>query len=260
MKSWLILMCTLCCLAAPAPAGAQQLPQVGLLIPAYFDPSTDLTDWNRMAAAASQVPLMAIMNPNSGPGTAPDPSYTSAVITLDASGGSTLGYVHTSYGTRSLAAVEKEVSRYFSWYPIDGIFIDEMASTATTKKLNYYKALKNYIRSVYPAAIIVANPGTSFDQAFAQAQVADVFVDEEDIQANVNTTPQAAWTQSQPASMFAEIAVQSDNDAQEATLLSSRNIGWLYSTTLPLSPNPYATLPPDFEQEVAALVSVNSTR
>jgi hypothetical protein len=241
-------------------ASAQTLPQVGLIVPAYFDPSTDQTDWNRMAAAASQIPLIAVMNPNSGPGTSADPSYTAAINVLDGSGGSTLGYVYTNYGYRSLAAVKRDIARYFSWYPIDGIFLDEMATSATKANLKYYAAIRDYIRGLYPAAIIVANPGTSFDSAFATNKTADIFIDEEDTQANVNATPQASWTQSFPASMFAEIAVQSINDATVVTALSARNLAWVYSTTLPLNPNPYAALPTDFEQEVAALVTVNGMR
>jgi hypothetical protein len=85
-------------------------------------------------------------------------------------------------------------------------------------------------------------------------------VDEEDTQANVNATPQASWEASYPAGMFAEIAVQSSGDAQEVTTLSNRNLAWVYSTTLPLNPNPYASLPADFEQEVAALVTINGSR
>jgi len=235
-------------------------PPVGLIVPAYFDPGTDATDWNRMASAATQVPLIAVMNPNSGPGTGPDASYTAAINTLDGSGGSTLGYVYTSYGYRKLAAVEHDIANYLNWYPVDGIFLDEMATSATKANLKYYTAIKTYIRSLYPAAIIVANPGTSFDQAFAQNRVADVFVDEEDTQANVNATPQASWEASYPAGMFAEIAVQSSGDAQEVTTLSNRNLAWVYSTTLPLNPNSYASLPADFEQEVAALVTINGSR
>jgi hypothetical protein len=247
-------------LGAASIASAASLPPVGLIVPAYFYPGTNQTDWNQLASAATQVPLMAIMNPNSGPGSGPDPFYISAITTLDASGGSTLGYVHTSYGYRKLADVKRDIANYFNWYPVDGIFLDEMATTATKANLKYYTAIKNYIRTLYPAAIIVANPGTSFDQAFAKAGVADVFVDEEDTQANVNATPQAAWEQSYPATMFAEIAVQSSGDAQGVTSLSSRHLGWVYSTTLPLNPNPYAALPSDFSQEVAALVTVNGSR
>jgi hypothetical protein len=257
-----VVAAALLCVACIGRGQAQTVspPPVGLIVPAYFDPSADATDWNRMASAATQVPLIAVMNPNSGPGTGPDASYTAAINTLDGSGGSTLGYVYTSYGYRDLAAVEQDIANYFNWYPIDGIFLDEMATNATTANLKYYTAIKNYIRTLYPAAIIVANPGTSFDQAFAQNQIADIFVDEEDTQANVNATPQASWEASYTPGMFAEIAVQSSGDAQEATTLSNRNLAWVYSTTLSLQPDPYASLPADFEQEVAALVTINGSR
>lgn len=256
----LLAACALTLFLLPGAVFAQTLPQVGLIVPAYFDPGADSTDWNRMAIAATQVPLIAVMNPNSGPGSAPDASYAAAVTALDTSGGSTLGYVHTSYGRRSLSAVKKEVRKYFNWYPVDGIFIDEMATNATTRHVKYYTALKNYIRQIDPAAIIVANPGTSFDQAFATSRTADIFIDEEDTQSNVNATAQAPWTQNVPAAMLAEIAIQTTDDAREAAALTARHLAWVYSTTLSLNPDPYASLPTDFEQEVAALVAVNSSR
>lgn len=242
-------------------AGLATAGPLGLLVPAYFYPSgSGATNWNQLDSAASQVPVMAIINPDSGPGSAPDSNYLAANINLDASGGSTLGYVYTSYGARSLQAVENDIANYFAWYQIDGIFLDEMAYNATQANLQYYTAIRNYIRNLYPQAIIVANPGTSFDQAFAQNQTADVFVDDEDTAANVNATAQASWEQAYPAAMFAEMAVQASSDPAEVAQLAPRNISWVYSTTLPLNPNPYAALPADFDQEVAALVSINGAR
>lgn len=259
LAAW-ILASTFAAVGFVATAQGQTLAPVGLLIPAYFDPGTDATDWNRMAGAATQVPLIAVMNPNSGPGKSLDSNYLAAVTALNAAGGRTIGYVHTSYGYRSLGAVEKDVAKYFSWYPVDGIFIDEMASVATSRNLKYYKALTAYIRSLAPSALIVANPGTAFDQAFSTAGVANVYIDCEDTEANVDATAQTGWELTQPATAFAEVAVQSGNDAQEATFLAGRHLGWLYTTTLALSPDPYAALPSDFEQEVAALVTVNGQR
>lgn len=252
-SSWALLS-----LAAPSPVLAGP---VGLLVPAYFDPSADSADWNRMCSAATQVPLIAVMNPDNGPGQQRDVNYLSANINLDLCGGSTIGYVHTRYGKRPLAQVKRDVRRYFDWYQPDGIFIDEMPSTATPSNLEYYKALARYIRLIYPQAIIVGNPGTGFSESFAKAGVADLFVDEEDASVNANSTPQAAWTQSYPASLFAEIAIASPSDGQEATLLAGRHLAWVYSTTRGASnSDPYAALPPDFNQEVAALLEVNATR
>lgn len=246
--------------AAPHIASAQTVPQLGIMVPAYFDPTADSADWQTLTNAAAQIPLIAIMNPNSGPGTSADPAYVNAINAFDGNGGSTLGYVYTNYGNRSLSAVEKDIKTYFNWYPIDGIFLDEMATNATSAHLKYYIAIKNYIRNLYPSAIIAANPGTAFDQAFATNKTADIYVDEEDIASNVNATPQAAWEASYPPGTFAEMAVQAADDAQEVTTLAPRNIGWVYSTTLPLNPNPYANLPSDFANEVNAVISVNNAR
>ena len=46
---------------------------------------------------------LAVMNPNSGPGTAADPNYANAVRSAQASGVRVAGYVYTSYGSRSLS-------------------------------------------------------------------------------------------------------------------------------------------------------------
>lgn len=212
-SSWALLS-----LAAPSPVLAGP---VGLLVPAYFDPSADSADWNRMCSAATQVPLIAVMNPDNGPGQQMDVNDLSANINLDLCGGSTIGYVHTRYGKRPLAQVKRDVRRYFDWYQPDGIFIDEMPSTATPSK----------------------------------------FVDEEDASVNANSTPQAAWTQSYPASLFAEIAIASPSDGQETTLLAGRHLAWVYSTTRGAANSDlYAALPPDFNQEVAALIEVNAKR
>jgi hypothetical protein len=103
---------------------------MGILAPAYFypswwDPATNL--WDDLADAASQVPLVAIMNPNSGPGTASNADYTREVDALRAAGGRVIGYVHTSYGSRSIDEVLSEVDAYYTCYNLDGIYFDEAA-------------------------------------------------------------------------------------------------------------------------------------
>lgn len=103
----------------------------GILIPAYFypswwDPGVNL--WDDLAAAASQVPLIAIMNPNSGPGGGSNADYTREVDALRLAGGRVIGYVHTSYGARPVDEVLSEVDAYYAWYNVDGIYFDEAAS------------------------------------------------------------------------------------------------------------------------------------
>ena len=80
--------------AAPPAAGT-----VGVIVPAYFNPAADPGDWAAMTAAAAEIPLTAIINPNNGPvaGSA-DPSYVSAINALEAAGGKVVGYVNTGGG------------------------------------------------------------------------------------------------------------------------------------------------------------------
>jgi hypothetical protein len=232
----------------PAPVSG-----VGMLVPAYFDPAWDQTDWNTLISMAGQAPLMAIMNPNSGPGTSQNQGYATNVNAVNAAGGKVLGYVHTSYGARALSTVEQDVDTFFSWYNIKGIFLDEMAGTATSANLAYYQQLASYIRTHHPGMTIVGNPGGAVAEAFVTDKVADIFVDAEDVQSNVNSMSQPSWVNNFPASTFAEMSIQSGNDATEtAWLVANRHIGWVYTTTLALTPDPYAALPSDFSAEVQA--------
>src|ERR1700744_1639293 len=82
---------------------------LGLMVPAYFSPMTG-GYWSELNTAARQVPLIVIMNPDSGPGTARNETYVHALAQLHQAGGKTIGYIHTSYGERPLAEVEKEMA------------------------------------------------------------------------------------------------------------------------------------------------------
>lgn len=35
------------------------------------------------------------------------------------------GYVHSTYGQESLDVIKHNVTTYYSWYAVDGIFVDE---------------------------------------------------------------------------------------------------------------------------------------
>ena len=243
----LMLVMLVSCCSFQARAG-------GLLVPAYFDPETDQTDWSRLIYAAPEVSLQVIINPNSGPGSGMNIYYRNNVRALQSAGAKVLGYVHTSYGKRPLIQVEGEIAKYMAWYGADGIFVDEMASNATASTLGYYTQLAKFIRNYGSTKLIMANPGTSFSLKFLTQNTADVYIDNEDLMVNVMTTPQASWVLRWPATRFAEISIASHHDGEQALwILSQRHVGWVYATTLSLNPDPYASLPADFELEVASV-------
>ncbi|KAF1029743.1 MAG: hypothetical protein GAK40_00343 [Burkholderia plantarii] len=156
-----------------------------LVVPAYFYPSgTGATAWSTLATNAASVPITAIVNPNSGPGTAVDPAYTSAIAKVRAAGGKVIAYVHTSYGSRSLSDVTADINRYLAYYTVDGFFIDEMANDSTTAHVQYYQSLYNYIKGLSANYQVVNNPGANLPEIYASLPVADRFVVYEDQQAN----------------------------------------------------------------------------
>jgi hypothetical protein len=76
------------------------------MIPLYTHP-TDGT-WAaviRAKKAYPDVPFVAIINPDSGPGTSQDQNYESGIKDLQAAGVVVLGYVTTGYATSSYSAL-----------------------------------------------------------------------------------------------------------------------------------------------------------
>src|ERR1700733_14632510 len=154
-----------------ALAGFLQMPascrasSLGILVPAYFSPGSGGPDgtgdgWAAMTAAAAQVPVTAILNPDSGPKPGPaDPAYINAIGKLEGAGGKVIAYVDTGDGGLPLTAVENNISTYINQYgkSIDGFFLDDFNILPQT--LSYYKSLSTYINGLGSPYLIVGNPG-----------------------------------------------------------------------------------------------------
>ena len=96
----------------------------------------------------------AIVNPESGPGSAKQSSYSSAITGCNSDGQKVIGYVYTEEGHRSISTVEAQIADYYSWYPVGGIFLDGMAEAPDT---SYYATLESFIHA--KGGIVVGNPG-----------------------------------------------------------------------------------------------------
>ena len=158
-----------------APPIIRTFEGLGILVPAYFYP-TPGGGWDQMAAAAGQVSLTAILNPDSGPGSAFDPNYAAAVDKLRAAGGAVIGYVDTAYGNRSITAVEADINTYKTWYHLDGIFLDDMTNDAGAQDLSYYQQIYNYIHTLRPDWTVVGNPGSNTAEGYVTNPDADNLV------------------------------------------------------------------------------------
>ncbi len=103
-----------------------------ILVPAYFYPAGEgLREWDRLLAAADDVPIAAIVNPASGPGKGGDPNYVTLLRRARKTKLTLIGYVPLSYAKRPLADVRADVDTWLRHYPdLDGILFDEQPSAA----------------------------------------------------------------------------------------------------------------------------------
>ncbi len=125
--------------------------RTGLLVPAYFDPTADPTDWASLDTAALTTPVIAIMNPSSGPGSSVNPAYTTVISALQANGGQVIGYVPTGDGADSLASVETEINEYHSFYPaINGIFLDQMTNGTESMRRRISRITRRFTSTSRP--------------------------------------------------------------------------------------------------------------
>lgn len=214
-----------------------------LLVPAYFYPGAD---WTRMCATLP-AGAIAIMNPNSGPGTVTDPAYTASVTACRLRGIGVIGYVYTSYGARSASAVRADVDAYFARYPVSGIFFDEASIDPATQ--SYYASLYQYVHAKSTGPLtVVTNPGAAAATAWqldgGTADIVNVF---EGSPAQFGLWSPGAWLAARnPASLSAIVyAVGTTSSMQTACARAkSLNLGWTY-VTADVLPNPFDVLPTD---------------
>jgi hypothetical protein len=240
-----------------------------LLVPAYFYPGTGGPGgtgdgWAAMATAAGQVPLTAILNPNSGPGPSADPNYVNAITNLENHGGKVVAYVPTLFGGRLLTSVESDINKYISEYgsQIDGFFIDQMS--VTTGTLSYYQSLDSFIKGLSASYQVIGNPGQPFlssgvtaAQYLSTADVLNIF--EGDNTAFAAYPSGQTWYQSFASSRFSNIIFNVPGSSLLADInrAESLNAGSVYITDQTL-PNPYDQLPSYWDQEVSALAAQDS--
>jgi len=226
----------------PAPGGT--------IIPLYTYP-TDRT-WAVVAAAKLEHPevgVVAIINPDSGPGTMLDPSYDAGITMLQDAGVVVIGYVYTSYAARALNAVETDISTYANFYPqLDGIMFDEMSSTKGDE--DYYAELSSFAEGL-GMDLTVGNPGTGVPQSFV-GTVDTLFVYEDEGLPDPKSL--GGWTDAYERENFAIIphsVASLDAGFVSAALV---HVGYVYVTDDVL-PNPWDSLPTYFDELVLELAA-----
>lgn len=224
---------------AGSPSPATAAPQA-IAVPAYFYPVFPDPLWTQMEDAAPVVSF-AVMNPASGPGFVPDSNYVSQVAATRAAGVRILGYVTSSYATRDPLVIEAEIDKYYSWYQVDGIFIDEADNNCASAA--YYAGLSAYTKSKGGIGLTVINPGTVAPECFATS--ADVILNFEGSYSQYQSWAPLGWEAGYDPSRFWHLVyATAEADMPAAVLLSqARGAGYVYVTPDLLVPNPWDSLP-----------------
>src|SRR6185437_3577180 len=228
------------------PHQAHAASQTGVMIALYTYPDST---WDVVAQAKSahpSVPVVAIINPDNGPGSSRDANYVSGIQKLHAAGVVVLGYDATGYASNSASSVKSVMNIWKSLYNIDGIFFDEMANWSGEE--NYYSGLTSYAKSL-GYTMTVGNPGTDTLPSYIGT------VDNLMIYENPGLPPLSAlqgWHTSYDKSNFSMIAFGVNSISTSFLSSASNYVGYIDLTNDVLD-NPYDSVPSYFGTLVADL-------
>jgi len=228
------------------PHQAHAASQTGVMIALYTYPDST---WDVVAQAKSahpSVPVVAIINPDNGPGSSRDANYVSGIQKLHAAGVVVLGYDATGYASNSASSVKSVMNTWKSLYNIDGIFFDEMANWSGEE--NYYSGLTSYAKSL-GYTMTVGNPGTDTLSSYIGT------VDNLMIYENPGLPPLSAlqgWHTSYDKSNFSMIAFGVNSISTSFLSSASNYVGYIDLTNDVLD-NPYDSVPSYFGTLVADL-------
>ncbi|MHB8566811.1 MAG: spherulation-specific family 4 protein [Nitrososphaerales archaeon] len=224
----------------------------GVIVPLYSYPGSDWNIVEQAKYAHPSVPIVAIVSPDNGPGSSQDPNYVSGVDNLRSAGVTVLGYVYTSYASRSSASVIADINTYKSWYNINGIFFDEMSNVPGNEA--YYLALSTYAKSI-GLGFTVGNPGRIVPASYIGTVDCIVTYENQGLP-NISSLASldANFSKNGLAAISYGVNALDTSFAQSA----SKYVGYIYLTDNSL-PNPYSELPPYFSSLVASLDTSSAT-
>jgi hypothetical protein len=236
---------------------AHMVRRLRLLVPAYIYPDAEgRKAWRKLIAAASKVDLVAVVNPNSGPGSARNSDYIALIADAGTHGVKLVGYVSTEYGERTPAEVKRDIDRWVQFYPqVAGFFLDQQSCEA--RRSAYYVELRAYAKDRLRDALVITNPGGICDKSFPAWRTSDVTC--------VFSNNQGFGTFELPAefkvyepSRFAALAYKiADVETMRAMIEDAilKRIGYIYITDAAPA-HQWERLPGYWEAEVEAVARV----
>src|SRR3989475_550996 len=235
----------------PPTSGVAALSGVsGFKSSLYINPGPNGINWQPLIAAKQahpRVPIIAMINPNSGPGTSYDSNFNTGINNMRASGIIVLGYIGTKYCAMSIATAEGQIDTYHSFYKLDGFLFDEMKNTPGCE--SYYSTLTNYAKSTYGDTLIIGNPGTSTIQSYV-GTVDNIIIYESQGLPSISTLQSRTFGLQKSGFCFDAYGI--GNLDPNYVAQASQYLGCMQITDDSGS-NPYDTLPTYLSSEIAAL-------
>jgi Spherulation-specific family 4 len=241
----------------PKLSSASASRRLCLLVPFYIYPGGDgRKEWQRLIDAASKVEIVAIANPNSGPGSERNIDYTAIFSEASNHGITLVGYVSTDYGNRPHAEIKNDVDTWLRFYPqVRGFFFDQQPSES--RNATQFAELRDFVKRKISDSLVITNPGVPCDDAYlarAVSNVTCVFVNFEGFEQFELPAPLKAYDPSRFAAMPYNIPdVETMREVVKDAII--KRIGYLYiSDAKP--PNQWGKLPVYWEAEVDAVSRV----
>jgi ABC-type sugar transport system substrate-binding protein len=238
-------------LAATGSALAQPTGNQGIMVPLYPYPNSTWDDLIEAKSLHPQVPVVAIVNPSSGPGWQQDSNFAAGIEKLQDAGITVIGYVSTAYTGRDINSAKSDIDRWSSWYPVDGIFFDEQTNQAGGEW--YYKELDQYAKGK-GLSFTVGNPGANSLPSYLDTVDVVLIYESPGLPSLANYEN---WEEYDNGKL-GMIPFGVSSLPQEWVADSAKTVGWIYVTDDVL-PNPWDTLPQYFEGLMAAVEENNAS-
>ncbi len=216
--------------------------------PSWWDPNQYL--WDDLAQARQRVSIVAVINPDNGPGGGPpNEDYQRGMQELREAGVVMIGYVPTGYGKRSSEAIRFDVNLYADYYPVQGIFFDEVPTDPDY--LNRYRSLYAYARIFFPNGPIVFNFGALPPQDYLLIGALNV-VFEDEATKWWTFDPSQVLLDPETTGVLVHSASQQDMRAILQEIRAQNWAQYVYFTD-DVPPNPWDSLPSYWEALLDAL-------
>jgi hypothetical protein len=238
----------------PKASPAGESGRLRLLVPAYIYPGGEgRKEWRRLLDAASQVEIVAIANPGSGPGEVRNPEYDAIFNEAGRLGITVVGYVSTDFCRRDQAKIKKDVDTWLAFYPqIRGFFFDQQPREG--QSVAQFVELRDDVKRKLHDPVLITNPGVPCDEAYLAHGVSNVtcvFVNYQGFERFELPAALKSYDPSRFAAMPYNIP---DVETMRAFVRDAivKRIGYIYISDAK-QPNPWGRLPVYWQDEVDAI-------